>query len=164
MASKETQVTHEELRKLAVRWLTNTCKCSVVLSELVSAAFETPDAIGWRFGTSTLVECKVSRSDWLRNADKPSVRAGRAVGCRKYFLTPAELISPGDLGESTGMSEYGLLWTGQASAGYVKVVKEAQLVESNQQQEIRMLTSALRRVRTREFLTIVAGEDKDQVA
>jgi len=148
-------MTHDELRRLAVRWLTNTQKCTVVLSELVTSAFETPDAIGWKFGASTLVECKISRPDFLRNQHKPSIRSGRSVGRQRYFLTPEGMISPDDL---TGANEgYGLLWVN--SANRVKVAKEAPRVETSEIQEIRMLTSALRRIKTREFLTIVSREE-----
>src|SRR4051812_16335771 len=71
--------THESLRKFAVKWLSASQRCSVVLSELVSAAAETPDAVGWRFGSSILVECKVSRSDFHANKNKPSVRSERGA-------------------------------------------------------------------------------------
>jgi len=42
---REGAMTHEDLRKATVRWLTNTKRCSVVLSEIVTAAWETPDGM-----------------------------------------------------------------------------------------------------------------------
>src|SRR4051812_48028888 len=86
---------HESLRKIAVKWLTNSGH-TVVLSELVSSAFETPDAIGWKYGNSTLVECKVSRSDLKANATKPSVIGDRCVGRKRYFMVPDGLIDASD--------------------------------------------------------------------
>ena len=138
-------MTHEELRKRAVRWLTK--KCPVVLSELVSANVEIPDAIGWNNGHSVLVECKISRSDFLANANKCFIRSDRGMGNKRYFLTPPDLISAEDC---TG--DYGLLWA--MDDGYIKVVKEATHRESFEKGEIVMLVSALRRVRAREFIVL----------
>jgi hypothetical protein len=141
-------MTHEELRKAAVRWLTNSQKCSVVLSEMVSAAGEIPDAIGWKYGFSYLVECKVSRSDFKRNGDKHFIRNGSGMGCKRFFLCPKDLVTVDDLEGS----EYGLLWIGES--GHIRILREAEQRETDARKEICMLTSALRRVRTREFLTI----------
>lgn len=147
-------VSHENLRVAAVRWLTRTRKCSVVLSELTSAAFETPDAIGWKSGISCLVECKTSRSDFLANARKPCILGERAVGEFRYFLCIPELITLSDLTDSN----YGLLWLKED--GRIRLIKEAVFCGTNHHAEILMLTSALRRVKTREFLTInLAVED-----
>lgn len=150
-------MTHEDLRKRAVRWLTTTKRCTVVLSEIVTCAGEAPDAIGWRYGESILVECKVSRADFHANAQKPHERAGRGVGAYRYFMTPENLVQPGDLVE-IGPDEYkesdwGLIWAGEHNR--VRVVKEAQRRTTVARGEIDMLVSALRRVRAREFLVIV---------
>jgi len=153
-------MTHEELRQRAVKWLTNRKRCSVVLSEMTSAAWEIPDAIGWKVATSFLVECKVSRSDFRANRNKAHVRSRSGVGRHRYFLTPPNLVRVEDLAEvgSEGVepSDYGLLW---AADDYIHVVKEATYrSEIDPQSETAMLVSALRRVRTREFLTIVPHE------
>lgn len=144
---------HEFLRKCAVRWLIGHKKCSVVLSELSSSAFEVPDAVGWKYGQSILVECKVSRSDLHANQFKSHIRSERGVGKERYFLVPAGLISPEEIGSLEHCMGWGLLWLSASSQ--VRVKKESELRESSEISEIRMLTSALRRVRTREFLTII---------
>lgn len=141
-------VSHEDLRKAAVRWLTNNRHCSVILSELTSAAWEVPDAVGWKAGVSCLIECKVSRADFLVNKQKPTVRGGRGIGTQRYFLCVAGLINPIDLGDT----DYGLLWLKEEK--YIRLVKEALPRETNAHAEIQMLVSALRRIKTREFLTI----------
>lgn len=155
-------MTHEDLRKEAVRWLTHTKRCGVVLSELRSAALETPDAIGWYCSRSILVECKVSRSDFHANKNKPSVREGIGMGTQRYFLCPEGLITVGDLDDlmekATGelkwdCAGYGLLWFCQS--GRISVKREAPVRATDHPQEIRMLISALRRIKTREFLTII---------
>ena len=144
-------MTHEDLRKRAVKWLTNSVGCSVVLSEMVSANTEIPDAIGWKYGASTLVECKTSRSDFFRDADKCFVRSGHCMGNYRYFLVPHDLISEWDLVTAERFG-YGLLYAGEKR---IQIIKEAERLDNYQTGEIAMLTSALRRVRTREFLTIV---------
>ncbi len=142
------RITHEDLRKAAVKWLTNNQKCSVVLSEMVSSAMEIPDAIGWKYGHSYLVECKASRSDFHANDNKCHSRSGSGMGQRRFFLCPPETIKSDDLLES----DYGLLWLKES--GRIQLVREALPRETDATHEIRMLTSALRRVKTREFLTI----------
>lgn len=148
-------MSHEELRKSAVRWLTTTKKCSVVLSEMVTAAGEIPDAIGWNGGFSTLVECKVSRADFFRNADKCFIRSGRGMGNRRFFLVPDKLITEADL---EGCDGYGLLYL--SAEGRVRMIRDAAHRETDGRGETSMLVSALRRVRTREYLTInVLGDE-----
>ena len=110
-----------------------------MISELVSFACETVDAIGWRAGHSTLIEVKVSRSDFRVNKKKLSVLTGTGVGRRRYFLCPSGLIKR----EELGGTDYGLLYTSDAKK--ITVEKEAQDRESHMYHEVLMLTSALRR-------------------
>lgn len=152
-----TRMTHESLRKRAVSWLTNTMHCGVVLSELraYTEGNEIPDAIGWKADTSTLIEIKVSRSDFHANKDKYCARSGIMMGAYRYFLTPANLVGAEEIDD-----EHGLLW---AFDRQIKIVKKAQhRIERSWTGEMAMLVSALRRVRTREFLTIVRSEEERQ--
>ena len=126
----------------------------MVLSEMVSAAWEIPDAIGWKSAQSILIECKISRADFLANTNKPTVRAERGMGRQRYFLVPAGLVTKGDMDRYPG---YGLL--ALHDSGAVRVVVEALRRESAQEAEIAMLVSALRRVRTKEFLTVVVESE-----
>lgn len=143
-------LTHEDLRRRAVKWLTNAKRCSVVLSEIVTGAYENPDAVGWcRGGTiSILIECKISRSDFFRNGGKISCRTGKLVGNQRYFMTPDKLVNASDM---EAFPEYGLIY---ASEYQSRIIIDAPLREPDRKGEIIMLVSALRRVRTREFLTI----------
>lgn len=143
-------MTHEDLRKLAVSWLTGAKKCSVILSEIVTAAGEIPDAVGWKYAGSITVECKATRSDFLRNGQKCHERRGDCIGQQRYFLCPPGIIEAKDV-EGTG---WGLLYAGDR----IKTIVEAERRKSNERGEIAMLCSALRRVRTREFLTIVLAD------
>ena len=69
---------HSTLVSMGVRWLGQ--QCSVVLCEFATAADETPDVIGWApEAGSVLIECKISRSDFLGDAKK-SVRKNSRAG------------------------------------------------------------------------------------
>lgn len=81
-------MTHSELVKIAARWLKKTQRCGVVFREHY-VFNEIPDALGYRGAYSICVECKVSRSDFLRDLKKWSRRdyASRpALNC--YYLSP----------------------------------------------------------------------------
>jgi hypothetical protein len=97
-------MTHEKLVERAVAWLRN-YGCGVVLSEQSCANGETPDAIGWKRAChSVIVECKVSRSDFLIDREKPFRRKPeKGMGCERYYLAPAGLIQPSDLPNGWGL-------------------------------------------------------------
>jgi DNA-binding transcriptional ArsR family regulator len=151
---------HDHIRRLAVKWLTEVRRCRVVLSEIRSACSEVPDAIGWDWegNSSFMVEAKASKEDFHANKNKPHSRPGCGVGRYRYFMTPSGLIRPEELDIAlvgTTDSDYGLLWVEE---NQVQVIKEAALREQyDRAGEMAMLISALRRVRTREFLTILEG-------
>lgn len=102
------QPTHADLVKIAGRWLRNTAGCSVVLEELCAATGngENPDAIGWYCGQTLLVECKVSRSDFLADRKKP-FRAvpARGLGIYRYFMAPRGLLSADEMPPQWGLLE-----------------------------------------------------------
>jgi hypothetical protein len=103
-----------------------------------------------------MVECKASRSDFHANKNKPHERVNSGVGCHRFFFSVPEVIKIEDLEDS----DYGLLWLGES--GVIRVKKEPTTRETNHRKEICMLTSALRRVRTREFLTINVLADEGE--
>jgi len=112
-------VSHDRLVRCAKRWLTHSKKCRVVATELRSAVFEEPDAIGWSsYGASILIECKASRSDFF--ADRKKSRTG--VGREKWYLTPPNLVKPHEVPEGWGLCEYRP--SNHQSGYFVKVVKE----------------------------------------
>ena len=64
-------MTHAQLVQKAVAWL-RSYRCGVILSEQACLSGEMPDAIGWKRAChSVLVECKISRADFLADRDKP---------------------------------------------------------------------------------------------
>jgi hypothetical protein len=135
-------VQHSTIVAMGVRWLSR--QCSVVLYEFSTAADENPDVIGWAPAAgSVLIECKLSRSDFLRDAAKTVRRNPRAgMGQRRYYLCPSDVIQVKDL-----PPKWGLLW---AIKGQVIVKREARgHPERNLTAEIQFLSSMLRRAQIR---------------
>ncbi|NUP08368.1 MAG: hypothetical protein HOW73_20150 [Polyangiaceae bacterium] len=103
---------HAALVKRAARWLELSQGCGFVITEAATAAtgtFESPDAIGWAGpGRSILVECKVSRADFLADAQKPHrIHPTMGMGRERYYLTLPGLLKPSDLPERWGLLEVG---------------------------------------------------------
>ena len=100
-------MTHAQLVEKAVRWL-RSYRCGVVLSEQACASGEMPDAIGWKKAChSVLVECKVSRADFLVDREKPfRQKPKHAVGNERFYLTLPGLITVDDLPQGWGLLEY----------------------------------------------------------
>jgi hypothetical protein len=133
---------HSTLVAMGVRWLSR--QCSVVLYEFGAAADENPDVIGWASGVdSVLIECKSTRSDFLRDATKAVRRSPRkGMGQRRYYLCPADVVQVKDI-----PPKWGLLW---AIKGQIVVQREARgHPERNLRAEVRFLSSMLRRAQIR---------------
>jgi hypothetical protein len=99
-------MTHQKLVEKAVAWLRK-YGCGVVLSEQSCASGETPDAIGWKRGChSVLVECKISRADFLVDQQKPfRQKSDKGMGCERFYLTPGCLIGAHELPPGWGLLE-----------------------------------------------------------
>ena len=133
---------HSTLVAMGVQWLSR--QCSVVLYEFATPAEENPDVIGWVAGAgSVLIECKLTRSDFLKDAGKTVRKNPRAgMGHRRYYLCPPDVIQVKDL-----PAKWGLLWT---SKGQIVVQREARgHPERNLTAEVRFLSSMLRRAQIR---------------
>ena len=133
---------HSTLVAIGVRWLSR--KCSAVFYEFATPADENPDVIGWAAGSgSVLIECKLSRADFLRDAAKAARRNPHAgMGHRRYYLCPSELIQIKDL-----PTKWGLLWVVK---GQVVVKREARgFPDRNLAAEVEFLSSMLRRAQIR---------------
>lgn len=99
---------HSELIQRAEKWLRNTAKCCVVLTEASGAGSEIPDVIGWRLGgkTSYTIECKLSRSDFLRDQKKWfRSRENYGVGQYLYYMSLPKIIKTDELPEYWGLLE-----------------------------------------------------------
>lgn len=149
-------MTHDELCARAEKWLINN-GCGVTLKDpfkSYTANGEQPDAIGWRDGLSIMVECKVSRSDFLADKKK-KFRNGEELGMGdwRFYLSPPEIIRPDDLPEG-----WGLLWAKPKTIHKVSGVPgncgwwHNRPFEPCKRSETMMLYSALRRLSLRGYL------------
>jgi hypothetical protein len=133
-------MTHKQLCTRVALWLKNSRHYTVVATELSTAAGETPDVIGWHgMAESILVECKVSRVDFLSDKGKLFRRQEHyGMGDYRYYAAPAGLIKPDELPEGWGLLE---VHDRQINTAKVAVHKSA-----NKTNECKMLMSILRRV------------------
>jgi len=70
MVRSYASASHEVLVKQAARWLQRK-NCVLVATEFTASIEETPDVVGWdSSGRSVLIECKVTRNDFLRDRMK----------------------------------------------------------------------------------------------
>jgi hypothetical protein len=87
-------MTHQELVQRAEKWLRNKFGCRVVLTEHVAylQIGEIPDAVGWVREKSILVECKITKSDFLADRSKRFRRSGAiALGNWRFYLCTFDL-------------------------------------------------------------------------
>lgn len=93
---------HKRLTELAARWLRRN-GFGVVATELnCQGSREQPDAIGFRSGSSAIIEVKVSRADFRADLAKPERRIG-GLGLYRFYLCPAGMIEPTELPERWGL-------------------------------------------------------------
>src|ERR1041384_380518 len=138
-------MTHEKLVAKAVSWL-RSYGCGVVLSEQSCASGETPDAIGWKKAChSVVVECKVSRADFLADRGKPfRLTPGKGMGCERFYLMPSGLIADRELPSGWGLLEM------RAGALQLRVASSANLRSTaGFRREMNLLLASLRRVEVR---------------
>lgn len=99
-------MTHAVLVQKAVAWL-RSYRCGVVLSEQACTSGEMPDAIGWKRAChSVVVECKISRADFLVDRQKPfRVKPQSGMGCERFYLAPSGMLRPDELPQGWGLLE-----------------------------------------------------------
>ena len=132
-------MTHAELVRHAAVWLQR--KHAVVITEMATGCGEEADAIGWSgYSSSTLVECKASRSDFAADAKKIFRQfPAMGIGQHRYFMAPEGLLRPEEMPE-----RWGLLAV--KDCGGVRVALKATPFEDYcRHLEIKILVSALRR-------------------
>jgi hypothetical protein len=139
-------MTHELLVTMAVAWLRR-YRCGIVLSEQVCCTGEVPDVIGWKGKChSVLIECKVSRADFLADRQKPwRQRPELGVGCERLYLAPAKVIAPADLPAGWGLLEY----RNREVRTLVKASRKTQRSDEGFLTEMNLLLASLRRVEVR---------------
>lgn len=132
------EVTHAELVERAVRWLRRDRRARVVVTAATVMTHEQPDALGWpAMGFSTLVECKASRSDFLRDQKKWH-RNGYGLGHWRFYLTPPDMVKPAELPQ-----RWGLLYA--KPRGLKVVVPSGEWADRNWMEEIKHLLAEVGR-------------------
>ena len=138
-------MTHAQLVERAVRWLRG-YRCGVVLSEQACVSGEMPDAIGWKKAChSVLVECKVTRADFLADRVKPfRQKPEKGVGSERFYLTPPGLAQVEELPVGWGLLEL--------RRGRVEMVRASEKnlrTAAGFRYEMNLLLASLRRVEVR---------------
>ncbi|MGA8622995.1 MAG: hypothetical protein WB660_31285 [Candidatus Sulfotelmatobacter sp.] len=138
-------MTHAQLVEKSVRWLRR-YRCGVVLSEQACVSGEMPDAIGWKRAChSVLVECKVTRADFLADQTKPfRLKPEHGVGCERFYLAPAGLVRQEELPIGWGLLEHrgGKIEIAHPSAKNLRTT-------TGFRYEMNLLLASLRRVEVR---------------
>lgn len=124
------EVTHKECVTRALKWVRSnhvtSGRCAVAFSELASLWSEVPDVFGMRRSGNTrgdtrslIIECKISRSDFLLDSKKNFRRHPElGYGQFRYYFCPQGLLQPEEMPEG-----WGLLWY-RAPRNRVLCVKE----------------------------------------
>jgi hypothetical protein len=139
-------MTHAQLVQKAVAWL-RSYRCSVVLSEQACASGEMPDAIGWkRTQHSVVVECKISRADFLADRGKPfRQKPEKGLGCERFYLTLPDLVEVAELPPGWGLLECQRGRVHMVQPSSPKSLRSAQ----GMKYEMNLLLASLRRVELR---------------
>jgi len=140
-------MTHQQLVHMAEQWLRRCYRCGIVLSEQSCASGETPDVIGWKDSCrSVLIECKISRSDFLSDREKPfRQKPETGMGCERFYLVPQGMITKDDLPRAWGLLEY----KRREISLTVKPGRQSQRTETGLMWEMNLLLASLRRVEVR---------------
>ena len=97
---------HEELVLYSQKWLLKKTRCSIAFTEIKCINSEIADVIGFASGDySILIECKVSRADFLRDRNKsfrdPDLK--KAVGKYRFYSCPEGLIKSTEIPDNWGL-------------------------------------------------------------
>ena len=138
-------MTHAQLVQKSVEWLRR-YRCGVILSEQACLSGEMPDAIGWkRASHSVLIECKISRADFLTDCAKPfRQKPAIGLGCERFYFAPAGLISVEEL-----PAGWGLLEIRNRTVEMIRASAKNLRSAKGFQYEMNLLLASLRRVEVR---------------
>jgi hypothetical protein len=138
-------MTHAGLVRKAEQWLRK-YRCGIVLSEQACCSGEMPDAIGWKGKCqSVVIECKISRADFLADRNKPwRLNSDIALGSERFFLAPR-----GILGTSELPVGWGLLELHRGEVVVAAKSKKNMRSQTGLMYEMNLLLASLRRVEVR---------------
>ena len=104
IVDSEEVMSHALCVKMASEYMRK--RADVVLPEFFCHNSELPDVIAFTSRDSTVIECKVSRSDFLRDKNKPfRINSNQGMGDSRYYCAPKDLIKPEELPQWWGLIE-----------------------------------------------------------
>ena len=147
MPGSNRPIQHTLLVNKAVEWLRQSYRCGIILSEQYCATGEVPDAIGWKGQCrSVVVECKVSRADFLADARKEfRLNPEQGLGCERLYLASEGIIAPAELPQYWGLLEY----SKKNVRLVVKPARKNLRTDVGMMKEMNLLLASLRRVEVR---------------
>ncbi len=147
MPKSSYEARHAQLVSRAVEWLRRRYKCGIILAEQYCATGEVPDVIGWKGRcNSVLVECKVSRADFLADAAKPfRQKPEEGMGCQRFYMAPVGVIRADELPKHWGLLEL----RGREVRMAVKPGRVDLRSQAGVMKEMNLLLASLRRVEVR---------------
>jgi len=127
------------LVKIGAKWARNRGNV-VVVTELASTNGEEPDVLAFDpEGRSTLIEVKLTRSDFLRDNGKAhSGGLVQRLGMQRYYLTPSGCLTVDELPMGWGLLE--------VVGTRAMVVKHAINLNADDRREKRLLCSLVQRI------------------
>lgn len=146
--------THAQLVLIAYRWVMRSGGAAVAFRELVTISPETPDvlAIGGTVA-SILIECKISRSDFLADRKKAwRANPSMGMGTHRIYCAPEGLLSLEDLPPLWGLLSVApdgkctLTYRPDPESPGAKFLCERFGQPRNERGEAAMMLSALRRL------------------
>jgi len=150
-------MTHHDLVEVAYKWVLNNASCGAALKELNTCASnrERPDVIGFgSWGHSVLIECKMSRSDFIADLKKPFRMCSElGMGTYRFYCCPNGVLQKEDLPE-----KWGLIWVDDRLKAecvykpYKGYIGYAEGFEKNIKAEHEIMYSALRRLQSKNLI------------
>ncbi|MGR6521634.1 hypothetical protein ACU5JM_08365 [Rhodococcus erythropolis] len=130
-------MTHAECVAAAAEYMRK--RSDVVLPEFYSHNAELPDVIAFNARNSIVIECKVSRSDFLVDRKKLfRINQNAGMGDDRYYCCPKGMIKPEELPQG-----WGLLWI--YPSGQVRKQRESRGFKKNIEAEHYLLFYYARR-------------------
>lgn len=148
-------MTHKQLVDIAYKWVLKNGSVGIAFKELKSLSDEIPDVIGFGGWQSVLIECKISRSDFLSDKKKP--HRSKGMGDWRYYCCPKGLIKVAELPE-----KWGLIYVdekGQARIEYNCRKMPENKFEKDLVSENRIMYTALRRLFIKGYMKFIYDKE-----
>lgn len=139
---------HKHVVMAAYRWVVKNAGVGCTFRELVSIADEIPDVIGFSSWYSVMVECKVSRADFMRDKNKTFRKEEeKGMGDYRFYACPTGLIKKEELPEKWGLIYVSEKGKAMCVVNPISIYKrEEGMFKKSMVAEYRIMYTALRRL------------------